>query len=92
MSEKEKDVNQVVRYLTSTFNAATSKLERPFRGKNTGANQLYKWQTEFAYRLNEVMVAPRALLQANIARCNEYIDEVISSINQQQEQAESTKN
>lgn len=85
MSEvtKDKDVNQIVRYLTTTFNNATSKLDRPFRTKTNGPNILYKLQIEFAYRLNEVLVGPRCLLQTNITKCNDFIDEVISeAINQ----------
>ena len=74
---KEKDVGQIVRYLTSTFNQATAKLERAFRGKTTGPNEAYILQTEFAYLLNEVMVCPRSLLQRNITECNNFIDEVV---------------
>jgi len=77
---KEKDIRQIVHYLTTTFNTATSKMERPFRGKTAGANQLYVWQTEFAYRLHEVMMSQRALVQNNIAKCNEFIDEVIQQL------------
>ncbi len=84
--EKEKDVGQIVRYLTTTFNTATAKMERPFRPAYTGpANQLYKWQTEFAYRLHEVIVGPRSIIQYNIAKCNEFIDEVVQALNHQQE-------
>lgn len=78
---KERDIDGIVRYLTSTFNQATSKLERPFRNPKTGeANRAYKYQTEFAYRLNEVMQGPRGILQKNIAECNEYIDTVLAEI------------
>ena len=75
---KERDIEQVVRYLTTTFNKAKAGLERAFRGKTTGANQTYVFETEFAYRLNEVIQGPRCMLQRNIAECNEYIDYVIS--------------
>lgn len=85
--EREKDVGQIVRYLTATFNTATAKMERPFRGKVVGANQLYNWQTEFAYRLNEVIQGPRAILQFNISKCNEFIDEVVQALNKDTEQS-----
>jgi hypothetical protein len=75
-----KDINQIVRYLTSTFNAVTSSLDKANRGK-VGPNQLYKLQSEFAYRLNEVMQGSRSLLQRNITECNEYIDEVMQLLN-----------
>ena len=78
--QKEKDVGQIIRYLTHTFNQATSKLERPWRNHKTGvANQLYVLQREYAYLINEVGQAPRCLVQKAIADCNEYIDKVISS-------------
>jgi hypothetical protein len=80
--QKEKDVGQIIRYLTHTFNQATSKMERPWRNPKTGIkNQLYDMQREFAYRLNEVGQAPRCLLQKAIAECNDYIDVAISTQN-----------
>ncbi len=76
----EKDINQIVRYLTHTFNTVTAGLERPQRVKLV-ANKAYELQLEFAYRLNEVMQGPRSLLQRNIAECNEFIDEVMQELN-----------
>ena len=81
---KEKDVDQVVRYLTSTFNKAKSKLERAARGKETGPNRAYVLETEFAYLLNEVIQGPRSVLQKNIAECNDFIDKVIVEVNTNQ--------
>lgn len=79
---KEKDIDQIVRYLTSTFNNATSKLERPFRSTKTGvSNAAYQYQTEFAFRINEVIQGSRGVLQRNITECNAYIDFVISALN-----------
>lgn len=79
---KERDVDSIVRYLTTTFNTATSKMEKPFRNSKTGeSNQAYKFQTEFAFRLNEVMQGPRGVLQKNIAECNGFIDEVMQEAN-----------
>lgn len=74
---KEKDVGQIIRYLTNTFNTATSALEKAARSKEHGPNLLYKLQTEFAYLLNEVAQGPRCVLQKNIAVCNDYIDDVM---------------
>lgn len=81
-----KDITQIVRYLTSTFNSATFNLDRAGRGKN-GTNLAYKLQTEFAYRLNEVVQGSRSLLQRNITECNEYIDEVMQLINKTEQEA-----
>jgi hypothetical protein len=84
---KEKDIGQIVRYLTTTFNQATSQLNRPFRSNAKGANQAYQLQTAFAYLLNEVVQGPRCVLQKNIAACNEFIDQVIQDLNQEQASA-----
>lgn len=75
-----KDITQIVRYLTNTFNFAISSLDKAARTK-IGPNLAYSHQTEFAYRLNEVMQGSRSLLQRNITECNEYIDEVMQEIN-----------
>jgi len=74
-----KDISQIVRYLTNTFNMAISSLDRAARTK-TGPNKAYLLQTEFAYLLNEVMQGPRSVLQKHIAICNEFIDEVIQEL------------
>lgn len=89
MAEKKhtapvRDVNQVIRYLTHTFNMATSSLDKANNNINTGPNQLYQYQTEFAYRLNEVTLGPPSLLPKHIAECNEYIDEVMQELNANQ--------
>lgn len=84
---KEKDIGQIVRYLTVTFNQATAKLERPFRSTTKGANVAYYLQREFAYLLNEIVQGPRCVLQKNIAACNDFIDEVVQELNTYTEQA-----
>lgn len=79
---KEKDVGQIVRYLSATFNQATASLERPFRSDAKGANDTYRLQTEFAYLLNEVVQGPRCILQKNITACNDFIDSVVQAVNE----------
>ena len=37
-------------------------------------------QTEFAYRLNEVVRGAPGVMQRNIADCNEYIDFAITEV------------
>lgn len=78
--EKEKDIGQIVRYLTSTFNQITARMERPFRGKTSGPNQTYLLQTDFAYLLNEVMQSPRCMLQKRIIECNEFLDQLSAEL------------
>jgi hypothetical protein len=61
---------------------ACSSLERAARTEKSGPNRAYLLQTEFAYKLNEVMMCHPSILQKNIAECNEFIDEVVQLINQ----------
>lgn len=78
---KEKDIGQIVRYLTATFNQATSRLERPARvGKPPQANEAYLLQRDFAYLLNELVQGPRCMQQKNIADCNEFLDKLIQEL------------
>lgn len=80
---KEKDVGQIIRYLTNTFNQATKGQEAAFRSSAKGANRQYKWETEFAYLLNELTLGPRSVLQKNISECNNFIDSVVTELNKQ---------
>lgn len=79
--QKEKDIGQIVRYLTSTFNQLISKLERPVRTKTGDMNEAYVLTREFAYLLNEVVQGPRCILQKNITDCNNFLDELIQEMN-----------
>lgn len=80
---KEKDVGQIIRYLTSTFNQVTRGQEAAFRFKEKGPNKQYLREREFAYRINELTLGPRSMLQKNIAECNNFIDSVMQEINQE---------
>lgn len=78
---KEKDVGQIIRYLTNTFKQATRGQDAANRTNEKGANRQYTWETEFAYLTNELTLGPRCVLQKNIAECNNFIDEVIIHLN-----------
>ena len=78
--QKEKDISQIVRYLTSTMNQALSGQDRAARHPKTGPNHAYIIQTEFAYLLNDVMQGPRCMLQKYIADCNDFIDQVVQEL------------
>ena len=70
---REKDINQVLRYLTNAFDQATYREPRAVRTKE-GPNKLYRLQTEFAYLLHEITAGPSCMQQRNITSCNNYID------------------
>lgn len=85
-SRKVQDPNDVARRLTHTFNKVTSALPRAARDPKTKErNRLYIMQTEFAYRLNELTLCGPGAMQYNIARCNEYIDQVMQEIMREQQ-------
>lgn len=79
--QKEKDIGQIVRYLTSTFNTVISKLERPSRTDKGGPNNAYLYTRDFAYLLNEIQQGPRCILQKNITECNTFLDNLIQELN-----------
>lgn len=74
--QKERDITQVIRYLTKMFENVTSKMDRP-RRDDKGANKLYGLQTEFAYLLNEMVQGPKCMQQVHIAAANELIDGIL---------------
>lgn len=82
--KKEKDVGQIIRYLTSTFGQATKGQETAFRNTKTGvANRMYVWERDFAYLINELTLGPRCVIQKNIAECNNFIDMVMTELNKE---------
>lgn len=74
--KKERDIEQVIRYLTKMFENVTQNMERPKRD-NSGANKLYRLQSEFAYLINEMTMCPPCLQQIPIAAANELIDSIL---------------
>lgn len=83
---KERDVESVVRYLTSTFEKTCRGLERPLAAWTikTGfvANDTYRLQREFAYFLHELTIGPKSVVQRSISDCNNLINEVLTKRNQ----------
>lgn len=80
---KEKDVGQIIRYLTNTFAQVTKGQENAFRSDAKGPNRMYLWERDFAYLINELTLGPRCMLQTNIAECNNYIDMVMQTLNKE---------
>ena len=77
---REKDVGQIIRYLTSVFNQAIYSLERPAWSKEKGSNAAYVLTRDFAYLLNELVQGPKCMLQHNITLCNEFIDQTVQEV------------
>lgn len=84
MAEKNsnRDINQIIKYLTNVFVRATKHLGTAERTKN-GPNRAYQYQTEFAYLINEITMCVPCMVQTNIAACNSFIDSVYAELNKE---------
>lgn len=74
--KKPRDINQVIRVLTGMFNRVTGALPYAKRSKR-GPNELYRYQTEFAYILNELTQSHASMQPVYIAQANELIDQIL---------------
>lgn len=79
-STQTRDLSQVIKYLTSTFNTITFKLDKP-GWTSTGPNETYILQTEFAYLIHEITMGAPCMIQKNIGACNDYIDDLVQKLN-----------
>lgn len=84
---QERDVDSIVRYLTTTFERTCRDLERAsatFENGKLIANEKYYLQREFAYLLHELTMGPKSVIQRSIAECNNLINQVLTKRNQAQ--------
>jgi hypothetical protein len=78
-AQSTKDYSNNIRFLTSMFNNVTQRLGRANR-VNGVPNAAYIAQTEFSYLIHEITAGPACLAQRNIGICNEYLDNLLSSV------------
>jgi hypothetical protein len=64
--------NKVVEDLTERFAKATKGIRN-----NTRGTQLHKWQSDFAYFVNEIVSGPTYIAPKIIDNANRYIDSII---------------
>jgi hypothetical protein len=64
--------NKVVEDLTERFAKATKGIRN-----NTRGSQLHKWQTDFAYFLNEIVSGPTYIAPKIIDNANRFVDGII---------------
>lgn len=77
---KERDITQVVRYLTNTFKNVTSTWPNAERNGKT-KNATYIAQCDFAWLINEIMQGPTCMAQKYISDCNELLDSIVTKNN-----------
>ena len=70
------DSDRVIRHLTRNFQEATRNMGKATRGKNGEATDLYKYQVEMAYMIDEIQRGPVYLMPKIIADANELIAEL----------------
>jgi hypothetical protein len=79
IEQKEVNIDQVVRYLTYTFDKATQKMGKAMRYKDPETKSIvktlaYQYQVDFCYLINEIQMGPKCLIQKAISDCNELIE------------------
>jgi hypothetical protein len=81
MSEKNQkaiDVEQVVNYLNRSFATAVQKAGPVLGSKNTKGTDLYTYQVDFTYLVDEIQRGPVYIVPKLIADANELIDRITS--------------
>jgi hypothetical protein len=73
---------KVVEDLTERFAKATKGLRN-----NTRGTQLHKWQSDFAYYVNEIVTGPVYIAPKIIDNANRYIDGIIKQRKEEAAQA-----
>lgn len=66
--------NKVVEDLSERFAKATKGIRN-----NTSGTQLHKWQSDFAYYVNDIVSGPTYIAPKIIDNANRYIDGIIKT-------------
>lgn len=69
---KEKDIKQIIRYLTVSFGQAMAKHERA-AWTDQGPNSTYRLEQDFMYYIDDITRGPRCMMQKSISDCNDFI-------------------
>lgn len=71
------DVTRVVKHLNLAFSKAIRGLGRPARDKDGKPNDLYKYQVEFSYMIDEIQRGPVYQMPKVISEANEMIAKIM---------------
>ena len=87
--QKEINVEQVVRYLSYTFDKATQGMGKASRYKDPDTKKIvktdaYLYQVDFCYLIDEIQNGPKCLIQKAISDCNELIERAANTKKQEQ--------
>ncbi len=80
VEQKEINIEQVVRYLSYTFDKSTKDIGKAERYIDSKPKKIvktdgYRFQTEFCYLIDEIQRGPKCLIQKAISDCNDLIEQ-----------------
>jgi len=88
--QKEINIDQVVRYLSYTFEKATQGMGKAIRyidpeTKKVAKTDAYNFQVDFCYLIDEIQRGPKCLVQKAISDCNNLIEQAANLKSQTQQ-------
>jgi hypothetical protein len=80
----EQDLPIIIKTLNTMFHSVTHNLRNPSREAADGSAslQLYKWQVEYAYKLNDIVKCPNYIKPKVINNCVDFIHNVDNTLQQ----------
>lgn len=67
------DIKQIVDFLNHAFRQATQGMGKATRSKDGVKSQMYVWQTEFSYMIDDITRGPTYIVPKIVTDCNELI-------------------
>lgn len=74
--ERTFNANRSILHLKKMFTAATDHLEKPLRDRKGKTNDLYRYQVDFAYLIDEIQRGPLFAAKKAINDANGLIDDI----------------
>lgn len=76
IEKKKINIEQVVSFLSRSFQNAQQAAARKIGYKNTKGSKLYGYQVEFCYLIDDITRGPRYIAPKRISKANELIAEL----------------
>ena len=80
--EKKINTEQVVAYLSHAFTKASQKIQQSIGNRNHKGTNLYRYQVEFCYMVDEIQRGPSYILPKIIQDANQLIADLERDVNQ----------
>lgn len=95
VEQKEINIDQVVRYLSYTFDKAIQGMGKAVRSidletKKVTKTDAYNFQVDFCYLIDEIKRGPKCLIQKAISDCNNLIEQA-ATLKRNSEKTESAQ-